>query len=150
MDSTGTGNYFVLANVPNTNFTYTDFNPPMDSAIYLIEVVMPTSCNSSKANHNTSRSNKGKPSSLATGMEDLYLKRSKVYPNPTNKTLNIELRGGSNWGYKVFNMTGKLVSEKTEINEETESLNVENWTNGIYLIQLRIGDQFVNRKVIKQ
>lgn len=150
LDSTGTGNYFVLANVPNTNFTYTDFNPPMDSADYIIEVVIPAGCISTKANHNTTRSNRGKPSSSVVGMEDLYLKQSKIYPNPTNTRLNIELKGANSWEYKVFNMTGKLIEEKSEINMEKETLNVENWTNGIYLIQLRIGEKFINRKIVKQ
>jgi len=151
LDSTETGNYFVLANVPNTNFTYTDFNPPSDSADYLIEVIIPVGCTSTKANHNTTRSNKGKPGSIMTKVfNQEILNKASVYPNPASQSLNIELNGSNNWEYKIFNVTGKLIQQETQINTQKRLLNIKNWPKGIYLIQIQVGDQFVNRKIIKQ
>lgn len=154
LDSTETGNYFVLANVLSTNFTYTDFNPPTDSASYVIEVVMPASCSSTqKANHNTTRSNKGKPtstSSVSIEFNQAILKNSTVYPNPSSERLTIELKGSKDWSYKVFNITGEIIEHVSDIDTESKSLTIENWPNGIYLIQLQLQDQFINHKVIKQ
>lgn len=62
-DTTGTGNLIVVDSVTNSNFTWTDLNPPVvSSAAYVIEVVHPTGgCTVTKAveNHNSSRSNRG-------------------------------------------------------------------------------------------
>jgi len=150
LDSTGFGNYFVLDNVPNTNFTYTHNNAPLDSAEYLIEVVMPSSCTSTRVNHNSTRSNSGRPSSLVnSGMDDLLLKKAKLFPNPVSKTLNIQFPGSEKWSYRVFDITGNLLEEMSGISTPNKTLNVGKWTPGIYLVQLMVGDQVVNHKVVK-
>jgi hypothetical protein len=152
LDSTETGNYFVLANVPNTNFTYIDFNPPSDSADYIIEVVMPATCSSTqKANHNTTRSNKGNSNSIPASDEfnNAVLNHSTIYPNPSSEKLTIELKGSKDWSYKVFNMTGELIEEVEEINTAIKTVTIDKWPNGIYLFQLQIQDQFINHKIIK-
>lgn len=61
-DTLGIGNFIVLDSVPNTNFTWTDIQPPViSSAGYIIEIVHPFGgCTVTKSveNHNSSRSNK--------------------------------------------------------------------------------------------
>jgi len=59
-DSTFSGDWELLDSVTSSNFTYSDNNPPSIGAAYMIEVVAPGTCTSTKAvNHNSSRSNKG-------------------------------------------------------------------------------------------
>ena len=59
-DSTFAGDWELLDSVTSSNFTYSDNNPPSIGAAYMIEVVAPGTCTSTKAvNHNSSRSNRG-------------------------------------------------------------------------------------------
>ena len=63
-DTSGVGNWDVIDSVPETNFTYTDLNPiPNVNNVYMIEVVPPNICVSTKAvNYSSVRSNR--PSSM--------------------------------------------------------------------------------------
>ena len=63
-DTSGVGNWDVIDSVPETNFTYTDINPiPNVNNVYMIEVVPPNICVSTKAvNYSSVRSNR--PSSM--------------------------------------------------------------------------------------
>ena len=58
-DSTSTGNWEVLDSVSSNNFIYTDLNPPVSGVNYVIEVLPPNTCTSTKAaGHNSTRSNR--------------------------------------------------------------------------------------------
>ena len=150
LDSTGTGNYNLLASVAVGSFTYTHLTPPQDSAEYIIEVVLDSTCTSTqKANHNTTRSNKGKVQSVSTGIIDQVLHNSVIYPNPAKNLLNIQLPGAKTWSYQVFNVVGKLVTETTNIDSENKTLNIEAWPKGMYIINLQIGKQSINKKIVK-
>jgi len=59
-DSSYTNTWEVLDSVTNNVFIWTDANPPTNGAQYLIEVVIPYTCTSTKSvDHNTTRSNRG-------------------------------------------------------------------------------------------
>src|SRR5690606_30172237 len=85
-DSTGTGTWEVLDSVSNFSFTYSDLNPPSGGAEYVMEVVAPSSCTSTRASHNTTRSNKSAPvSGGSTTVESFDLSAFiSLYPNPSN------------------------------------------------------------------
>ena len=58
-DSTANGNWEVLDSVSSNNFIYTDLNPPVSGVNYVIEVLPPNICTSTKAqDHNSTRSNR--------------------------------------------------------------------------------------------
>ncbi len=153
LDSTGTGNYNLVASVSAGSFTYTHLTPPQDSAEYIIEVVLDSTCTSTqKANHNSTRSNKGKvqSSSVAANINNIILENSNIYPNPTKDVVNIELRGAKEWSYQVFNVVGELIYEQNSIVAENDNINVKDWSDGIYIAKIQLGKQTINKKIVKQ
>jgi PKD repeat protein len=59
-DSGYNNNWQVMDSVTNNVFIWSDINPPVNGAQYLIEVVIPYTCTSTRSvDHNTSRSNRG-------------------------------------------------------------------------------------------
>ena len=58
-DSTFSNNWEVLDSVSNSVFIWTDINPPTNGADYVIDVIAPFGCTSTKAqDHNSTRSNR--------------------------------------------------------------------------------------------
>ena len=71
------------------------------------------------------------------GLEEVSpVKKLLIYPNPTKNTItinNIE-NSFSNFGYKIFDLTGRIIKNgKTNLNEQ---INIENLINGNYIIQI--------------
>jgi photosystem II stability/assembly factor-like uncharacterized protein len=82
--------------------------------------------------------------------EDLFAS-VKIFPNPTSDQLTIELPDSfkANEGSLcVYSMAGKeIVRQKTT--GEKSILDVSNFPNGLYFLQITIGDQNLTSKFIK-
>jgi hypothetical protein len=65
--------------------------------------------------------------------EDINL---RIYPNPTNSTLNIDLGentySNSNYNLRIVNMLGKEVYQSGFKNQ----INVSNLTSGVYILYI--------------
>jgi hypothetical protein len=73
----------------------------------------------------------------------------KIYPNPANGFLTVDLPGGVNGEttYELFDVQGrKVISKKSSSNLET--LNVENLSDGIYMLTLLNGSDKTTKKVV--
>jgi hypothetical protein len=72
-----------------------------------------------------------------------------VYPNPANDLFNIVLNSFENEiaHIGIFSSLGILVYSKTTT-EPTNLISTENWTNGIYHIQIRTGEKMETRTVL--
>lgn len=70
-----------------------------------------------------------------TSINNLLANSVKLYPNPTNNVLNIELEAIS--AVEVFNITGKKILE-TEANI-THQINVSAFAQGLYFV--KVGEQ---------
>ena len=69
-----------------------------------------------------------------------------IYPNPTNgqvelKNLNLDVK------VDVFNMMGKLLFTE-EVNTTKNTINLDNYSNGIYLLKITNGKQIEFKKVV--
>lgn len=78
-----------------------------------------------------------------------------VYPNPTNSTafVQLELKDRTNVFLSIYSITGQLVYEKSFKNIEgfyTETIDLQNLTNGVYLIQIKTENDIISKKIIKQ
>ncbi|MCA6422685.1 MAG: T9SS type A sorting domain-containing protein [Flavobacterium sp.] len=70
-----------------------------------------------------------------------------IYPNPTNSILNIEFTNDLLFdSVKIYDLFGKLVSEKKQ---NTNQINVENLTKGIYIIEVVSDGKIFMNKFIK-
>ena len=77
----------------------------------------------------------------------------QIFPNPTKGNLLITVSGDSEnltTGHlTLFNFAGKMVV-KTEITSTTTSLDISSEPNGIYIMQLELGDEKTSWKIIKE
>jgi hypothetical protein len=81
------------------------------------------------------------------------IKRDEVsiYPNPANHILNIQLNNGNdNRSLAIYNSIGELIQIIETISDKFISISTENWTNGIYFIQMNSGEITYTSKFIKQ
>lgn len=83
--------------------------------------------------------------------EDLLSQKFNLYPNPTNKTLNIINSENILVNQiMVYDVTGKEISDKTFNNESEIQLNVENLANGTYFLNIHTNNGIVIKKFIKR
>ncbi len=69
----------------------------------------------------------------------------KIYPNPANKYITIENKPNS--VIVIYNILGEKVYSSTLLNA-TNSILVENWTKGIYIIQIEHSGVKKTQKII--
>jgi alpha-tubulin suppressor-like RCC1 family protein len=71
----------------------------------------------------------------------------RIYPNPAKSVLNISLSGNSALtNIKIMDISGKIVLEQFE---NLASINIENLSNGLYIIQLFAERNVYQSKFIK-
>ncbi|WP_310554961.1 T9SS type A sorting domain-containing protein [Flavobacterium sp.] len=87
------------------------------------------------------------PTTLSTNDEMRINTTVSIYPNPTTDLLNIQTPVNSIVSkIKIIDVLGKIV---LEINEVSNSINVQSLTNGIYIIQVTIDNRSYQQKFIK-
>ena len=71
------------------------------------------------------------------GVNDMEQSAVKIYPNPVNTTLTIELDNGSDdiTRFEVYNAAGEMVLTETP-NSITSTLNVEQLSTGLYILKV--------------
>ncbi len=147
-DTLGNNNWQVLDSVASTNFTYTDQHPGQNTR-YRVDVVIPNQCTSTRANHNTTRSNKTQPANGGSqnGIAENEVSFVKLYPNPSNGTVNIVIDDGDRTTMTVYSAEGKLV--KQEFITGSKSVVTLNVPNGLYTVIFdRDGLRDVKRLII--
>ena len=85
---------------------------------------------------------------LSTG--DTTFSNLKIYPNPTNGIVNIDL-GNPNLDsksiVKLFDIQGRIISTKEMINT-IDNINISNLSDGVYLISIENGSSKTTKKII--
>jgi CotH kinase protein/Secretion system C-terminal sorting domain/Chitobiase/beta-hexosaminidase C-terminal domain len=70
-----------------------------------------------------------------------------IYPNPANNQISINMDFENEKAIKIYNESGtifmNLLTREKEINVPTSGLS-----NGVYIVQIRQGDQIINKKLI--
>lgn len=143
------GSWEAMDSVTSSNFTYTDWDVFTNGANYMIEIVLPYTCTSTKQqSHNTTRSNRVIIAGGSTsGVEELLLNQAEIYPNPFNNELTINV-GTTNWSYSVLDVAGKLIINGLS-KQSQQQLDLSLLENGVYFVQLKIGDHTITKKLIK-
>lgn len=87
------------------------------------------------------------PTTLGINNSVLDNSSFKVFPNPTANFLNIETPIDTNeFNFKIIDMLGNVVLEN---NENSNNINIQNLSKGMYIIQLFIDDKNFQQKFIK-
>ena len=72
-----------------------------------------------------------------------------VFPNPTNEFVKIVSSEDRNYTIQLFNISGKLLVEK-EINKTDNTINMNEFTNGTYLLKITNKNETNTYQIIKQ
>jgi hypothetical protein len=86
---------------------------------------------------------------VALSTEEFEEEFFQLYPNPTNgNTVFFQTKNNATIdAINVYDISGKRVLQQTNISNQ---LNVQNLQQGIYILQLQIGNQTITKKLIKQ
>ena len=66
-----------------------------------------------------------------------------VFPNPAGSVVNIVSEDKEIKTIRVYDANGKVILEQ-QVNSGSHQLNSENWTSGIYTIEIGLGDKKLN------
>lgn len=83
-----------------------------------------------------------------TALGDWSEIEARVYPNPTDGKLELILESPADV-LKVLDMTGKTIIRRTHLSSR-ETLDLSEFSNGIYVLQLQSGQVMKHIKVIKK
>ena len=88
-----------------------------------------------------------------SGIEQLEsVNELNIYPNPANDFIDIETTGISDFQnsyFSIFDITGNLVTKEKMIQNKTR-IDLSEFPNGLYLIQVRNNGKMFSKKFIKQ
>jgi hypothetical protein len=74
----------------------------------------------------------------------------KVYPNPTQKTLNVEFPMSIQKArVAVYNVLGSLVLQ-TELDQFNSKINTSAWNSGVYIMNISTSNFSQTKRIIKQ
>ena len=78
-----------------------------------------------------------------------------IYPNPTNDNINIQISNKYNGKVyiEIYSISGslleKIVYEKTD-NELFKTINIGDFSNGVYMLNIRFNDKKIVNQIIKE
>lgn len=95
-----------------------------------------------------------KLSNSSTGTDEVSFDENiTVYPNPTSNVVTLLINSEiKNVVIKVYAITGQQVFSKTESKPQSyisEQIDFSNFTNGIYLLQIKTDKKIITKKIIK-
>lgn len=85
---------------------------------------------------------------LSTISNSLSEKELSIFPNPTNGILKIKNKL-LNQNYKIYDIRGVLIKEGIFENE-LETIDMSNYSNGIYILKTINGNSSVTKKIVKE
>ena len=74
-----------------------------------------------------------------------FFPEPKIYPNPANHYFTIDLtreRGS----YSIYDLNGRLMD--SNLFDGSATVNVSNWSSGIYLVNIEFVNGFISREKI--
>jgi len=87
---------------------------------------------------------------LATGLNETKL-TNNVYPNPFKKDLRIQLgQSVDEVSVSVVTVIGEIVYNNNFSNTSQIRLNLDNLVKGVYLLQVKVGDNISTQKIVKE
>lgn len=88
---------------------------------------------------------------MFVGQEELSSNNFLVYPSPANEFLKIQTKEAGEIQFQVFNISGQLVLDgKQEKTSADVDIDISELQNGVYIIQMNLGQKLIQNKFIKQ
>jgi uncharacterized protein (TIGR02145 family) len=144
---TSSSNMTLLTTIQSNLNSYSDLTPPTGNVYYQVEIVNPNTCTPTKStNYSSSKSN------IVTNTQGSLIELSeevmRIYPNPTNSKLTIEISNGLiGKEYSITDFAGREL-RRSIFNSAQEKIELNSLSNGVYFIQVRGTN--IQQRIIKQ
>ncbi len=144
---TSSSNMTLLTTIQSNLNSYSDLTPPTGNVYYQVEIVNPNTCTPTKStNYSSSKSN------IVTNNQGSLIELSeevmRIYPNPTNSELTIEISNGLiGKDYSITDFSGREL-RRSVFNSTQEKIELNSLSNGVYFIQVRGSN--IQQRLIKQ
>ncbi|MDR0506049.1 MAG: leucine-rich repeat protein [Dysgonamonadaceae bacterium] len=137
----------LLATIPGSRTSYTDFYAPVGDVYYVVEIVPKNLCADetqqssfllrSNASLSTIRSNIATNVVRTTGIEDKVLQEINLYPNPVKEAINIS-GIPENAMIEITDLSGRTVGTAIyhASKNSTETINVVHLPAGVYIVKI--------------
>jgi hypothetical protein len=74
-----------------------------------------------------------------------------IYPNPAKNQITISTAASlKNASVSIFDVTGRLVHEKNNLEGKSNVIDISNYDSGIYFFEINQSNEFIRAKVIKE
>jgi hypothetical protein len=73
---------------------------------------------------------------------------TNIFPNPTNRKVNLEFSDNKIHQIKIFDLVGKAIIVKTEV-KKRETIDLSSSKNGVYIISIQTDKEAFTTKIIK-
>lgn len=143
----------IIDTIPSNLGSYTDNNAPSqgNSLDYSVYGEPAGGCTSTRANHNTTRSNQatGIIEFTDASVAEIGVHTFDMYPNPAQGSISISTDYNDLYEISIFDLHGKLI--RRSLHTGNTSLNISELTGGVYLVEIRGGDDELKvMKLIKE
>lgn len=87
---------------------------------------------------------------VSTGLNDLSF-NTRIYPNPFKNSLHLQLdQNTDEVQVSVISILGEVILNNKFFNTSEISLNLDQLKKGVYLVKLKIADNFITREIVKE
>lgn len=83
------------------------------------------------------------------GINEINTLEFNIFPNPTVDFVNVETKDNI-ISYQVYDMGGKLLTEKGKLNKKDVKINLESYPKGIYLLNIKTDKRSYTQKITKK
>jgi len=81
-------------------------------------------------------------------IQTLKNKAIKIYPNPTSKFINVDLKNFKNSNIEIINTLGQTIYTENNINNQIKTIDLSDFAKGIYFINIQSESQNYKSKFI--
>jgi PKD repeat protein len=129
--------------------SYTDINPPAGSLFYAIEIINEEGCFPTK-DGGYSRSRSNVQFNGVVEIEDYSETGIKIYPNPANEILNIEIANNNEvFGTEmsILDIHGKKIISHS-LSTAKSSINIKDFKPGVYILKVDYQQKILTKKLM--
>jgi PKD-like domain/GEVED domain/Secretion system C-terminal sorting domain/Beta-propeller repeat len=148
-DDLSNGSWNTIQTLSASSTAYTDANyASFINGSWRTKTIWSISCDPTRVNINTTRSNIKKPTT-SVGISSIAGSEINIYPNPSNDWLHVDLVNTNAQSIKLYNAIGELVYQMNTPNQNS-SIDVSNYSRGVYLLTIETKNGVVRKKVVLQ
>ena len=89
-------------------------------------------------------------SNLSTNISESTMPYISLYPNPFNSSITLKTTLNNKiYNVTLFDISGRIIIVKKDINSTSKKINLSNLTNGSYFLKINTGSGEIVKKIIK-